>query len=68
MKACAAHPNPSRYYREAATVATRFAYAAPLDAALELRIVLEEMKCRDPRLAGSFGRAEAILEAALGSV
>ncbi|WKA27961.1 HTH domain-containing protein [Bradyrhizobium roseum] len=68
MKACAAHPDPSRYYREAATVATRFAYAAPLDAAHELRTVLEEMKCRDPRLAGSFGRAEAILEVALGSV
>jgi Restriction endonuclease len=53
------------YYREAATIATRFAFSIPLGAALEMRKVLETMKCRDPRLAASFGRAEAVLEASL---
>jgi hypothetical protein len=65
MHACAANGEPAAYYREAATIATRFAFAVPLGTALEMRKVLEIMKCRDPRLAASFGRAEAILDAAL---
>ena len=65
MQACAANADRAAYYREAATIATRFAYSIPLSAALEMRKVLETMKCRDPRLAASFGRAEAVLEALL---
>jgi hypothetical protein len=68
MHACAANVDRAAYYREAAAIATRFAYSVPLSAALEMRKVLENMKRRDPRLSGSFGRAEAVLEAALLSV
>jgi hypothetical protein len=65
MRACGANSDLVAYYREAATIATRFAYSVPLEAALEMRKVLETMKCRDLRLAASFGRAEAVLEAFL---
>jgi hypothetical protein len=65
MHACAANADRAAYYREAATIATRFAYSVPLSAALEMRKVLETMKSRDPRLGGSFGRAEAVLEATI---
>jgi hypothetical protein len=65
MHACGANGDQAAYYREAAAIATRFAYSIPISAALEMRKVLEVMKDRDPRLSGSFGRAEAVLEAAL---
>ena len=65
MHACAANSDQAAYYREATAIATRFAYSIPLSAALEMRKVLELMKDRDPRLSGAFGRAEAVLEAAL---
>jgi hypothetical protein len=65
MHACAANVDRAAYYREAATIATGFAYSVPFSAALEVRKVLETMKCRDPRLAASFGRAETVLEVAL---
>jgi hypothetical protein len=65
MHACAANVTQAAYYREATAIATRFAYSVPLSAALEMRKVLDAMKGRDPRLTASFGRAEAVLEAAL---
>jgi hypothetical protein len=65
MQACAANADRAAYYQEAGTIAARFAFSIPLSAALEMRKVLETMKCRDPRLAASFGRAEAVLEASL---
>jgi hypothetical protein len=65
MRASGAHRDAASYYREVATIATRYAYAVPIGSTLEMRKVLEVMKCRDPRLAASFGRAEAILEAAI---
>jgi hypothetical protein len=65
MQACAANNDRPAYYREAATIATRFAYSVPVSVALEMRKVIETMKCRDPRLAASFGRAEAVLEATI---
>jgi len=65
MRASGAYSDAASYYREVATIATRYAYAVPIGSALEMRRVLEVMKCRDPRLAASFGRAEAILEAAM---
>jgi hypothetical protein len=65
MRACGANSDQAAYYREAATIATRFAYSIPIGAAPEMRKVLEVMKDRDPRLSGSFGRAEAVLEAEL---
>ena len=65
MHACGANSDQAAYYREATAIATRFAYSIPLSAALEMRKVLEVMKDRDPRLSSSFGRAEALLEAAL---
>jgi hypothetical protein len=68
MRASGAYRDAASYYREVATIATRYAYAVPIGSALEMRKVLEVMKCRDPRLAASFGRAEAILEAAILAV
>jgi hypothetical protein len=68
MRASGAHRDAASYYREVATIATRYAYAVPIGSTFEMRKVLEVMKCRDPRLAASFGRAEAILEAAILTV
>jgi hypothetical protein len=68
MRASGVHRDVASYYRDVATIATRCAYAVPVGNALEMRKVLEVMKCRDPRLAASFGRSEAILEAAILTV
>ena len=61
MRACAAHNDLSAYYREIGKVGARFAYAAPKHAALDLRMVMEALCERDPRMMAALGRAMQIL-------
>ena len=63
IQACAAHGNSVTYYTECGTVASRFAYAASLIAALDARSTLDELGHRDPKFIAALGQAMAVLEA-----
>jgi hypothetical protein len=61
MRACAAHEDLTAYYRQIDKVATRFAYAAPKGAALDMRAAMEALCERDPRMVAALGRAMQLL-------
>jgi hypothetical protein len=61
MRACAAHEDLTVYYRQIEKVATRFAYSAPKGAALDMRVVMEALCERDPRMLAVLGRAMRLL-------
>jgi hypothetical protein len=61
MRACAAHEDLGVYYREIGKVAARFAYAAPRVAVNDMRVVMEALCERDPRMMAALGRAMQLL-------
>jgi len=61
MRACAAHEDLAIYYREIGKVATGFAYLTPESEALNVRVVMEALCERDPRMVASLGRAMFLL-------
>jgi hypothetical protein len=61
MRACGAQEGLADYYRQIEKVATRFAYAAPKAAALDMRVVMEALCERDPRMIAALGRAMQLL-------
>jgi hypothetical protein len=65
LRASGAYEDVGTYYREVGIVATRFAYLAQTNVALEMRKALDVMTSRDPRLGAAFGRAIAVLEASI---
>lgn len=61
MRACGAQEGLADYYRQIEKVATRFSYAAPKGAALDMRVVMEALCERDPRMIAALGRAMQLL-------
>jgi hypothetical protein len=61
MRACAAHEDLTAYYREIGKVATRFAYATSESESLDVRVIMEALCERDPRLIAALGRAMLLL-------
>jgi hypothetical protein len=61
MRACGAHEDPAAYYREIGKVAAKFAYAIPKRAAIDVRVVMEALFERDPRMMAALGRAMQLL-------
>ena len=63
IRSCAAYDDRATYYTECGNVASRFAYLISSNAAIDVRVILEELCNRDSKLIGALGHAMAVLEA-----
>jgi hypothetical protein len=61
MRACGAHADLAAFYREIGKVAARFAYVAPKRAVIDVRVVMEVLCEREPRMMAALGRAMQLL-------
>jgi len=63
VRACAAYGKTTTYYVECGNVASRFAYAIPPGAAMDVRATLEELCHRDPKFIAALAHAMAVVDA-----